>query len=68
MTNWQEYFYIKNRSCQTNDDPFADDAYDLCIKGTDEVVASYNDRRYAIKQAKYKFKRITQKLEKILLG
>lgn len=32
------------------------------------VVATYKDMKYAKKQAKYKFKRIMAKLEKILLA
>lgn len=32
------------------------------------IVATYKDQRYAKKQAKYKFKKLMAKLEKILLA
>ena len=68
MRNWQEYFYIEPIDCRTNDDPFADDEFELRFKTNDEVVGRYNDMCYTQKQARYKFRKISQKLEKILLG
>lgn len=68
MKNWQDYFYIVAIDCRTYDDPFEPDMYELRIKSNDEVVGTYNDGNYAKKQARYKFKKISQKLEKILLG
>ncbi len=68
MKNWQEYFYIATIDCRTNDDPFEPDMYELRIISNDEVVGTYNDVNYTKKQARYKFKKISKKLEKILLG
>jgi len=34
----------------------------------DKLIGTYKDQKYAIKQAKYKFKRLQAKLEKILLA
>lgn len=42
--------------------------YDLTVKATNIVVASYKDEVYAKKQAKYKFKKISKRVEAILLG
>ena len=65
MRTWTEYYYVEWDD--ESDDPFRE-CYLLRIKGTNEVVGRYRDSKYAEKQAKYKFKRIIQNLEKTLLG
>lgn len=68
MDKSQDYFYIKIVNNGTDDDPFADPIYELRIISSDELVGTYNDFKYAKKQARFKFKKITKQVEKILLG
>lgn len=65
---WDDYFYIK---CEYLNKEIVFEShyiYKVVIKNTDEVVGTYNDERYAKKQARYKFKKIASKVERILLG
>jgi hypothetical protein len=64
---WNEYFEIKERYIEDGD-LGTTYMYDLIIKSTNIIVASYKDESYAKKQAKYKFKKITNRVEKLLLG
>lgn len=59
MNKWQDYFELSAKSWNE---------IALVVKGTNEVVGVYVDAKYAKKQAKYKFKKITKKVEKALLG
>lgn len=74
MTKWQDYFKIveiENPDYDTEqwhldeDNPWR--LYQL-VDMSETVVATYKDFKYAKKQAKYKFKRLQAKLEKILLA
>lgn len=65
---WEEHFKIvRKENCGLD---FSDwnDEYELVLISTGEVVGKYKDETYARKQAKYKFKKISKQVEKILLG
>lgn len=71
LGQWSDYFDIVVKE---QDDyvglraAWLDPEWNLIVKGTNEVVGTYRDYKYAIKQAKYKFKKISSRVEKILLG
>jgi len=60
---WQDYYKIE-------DEWVEDIGFEakLIVIATGEIVGKYKDTRYAEKQAKYKFKKILNKVETILLG
>lgn len=67
MNKWQDYYKIEEIFYQDGDlgSMFV---YNVVIISTCEVVGKYKDEHYARKQAKYKFKKIANKVEKMLLG
>ncbi len=69
MNKWDQYFKIVDVD-KSHEDNFEWDnhEYHLVIISTGEVIGKYKDEKYAKKQAKYKFKRIANRVEKILLG
>jgi hypothetical protein len=69
MENWKNYFEVKEVD-ESEEEHWALDVfeYHLINKHTGEVLGIYKDKRYAEKQAKYKYKKILSKLEKSLLG
>lgn len=74
MNKWDEYFRIvtienPKRSGERWTIDF-DEPYELyeLHDPTGKVVATYKDFRYAKKQAKFRFKKLQAKLEKILLA
>jgi hypothetical protein len=69
MGNWKDYFDIKEIDTSHEIDWELDMVkYHLIIKATGEVIAKYNDLKYAQKQAKFKYKKMSKKIERILLG
>lgn len=64
---WQDYYKIEDEWIEDGD---IGSHYEsrLILIATGEIVGKYKDTKYAEKQAKYKFKKILAKLEKILLG
>lgn len=69
MTKWNEYFKIvDNDKSDIDNFEWDNHEYQIVIIATGEVIGTYKDERYAIKQAKHKFKRIVSQVEKILLG
>ncbi len=74
MNKWNDYFRIvtienPKRSREHWSIDF-DEPYELyeLHDPAGKVVATYKDFRYAKKQAKYRFKKLQAKLEKILLA
>lgn len=67
MRTWKEMFEIKLRSEPDGDWGYVD-YYELINKHSGEVVGTYDDEKYAEKQARYKYKKILSKLEKALLS
>lgn len=65
MTTWQQYFEIEEIIPK---EPWDDCQYRLSVRATGEIVGIYSDQVYATKQAKYKFKKMTNRVEKLLLG
>ena len=64
---WDDYFNIETEYINDGD-YHSHYQYKIVVKATKEIVGTYKDNRYAIKQAKYKFKKISNRVEKILLG
>ncbi len=67
MEKWDDYFMIVEEWIEDGDIGSRYE-YHLIIKNSKETIGKYKDQVYAIKQAKYKFKRISNRVEKILLG
>lgn len=69
MTKWSDYFNILSVDIP-NQDMFQYywREYHLVVISTGDVIGKYKDKKYAKKQAKYKFRKITSRVEKILLG
>lgn len=70
---WNDYFKIVQIENPSNDPSamawIADEYYRYEIRDPDDkLIGTYRDQLYAEKQAKYKFKKIMAKLEKILLA
>jgi hypothetical protein len=68
MTNWQDYFKIVEIEGAGPDQFLYDTKYQVIVVNTEQVVGTYKDFKYAQKQAKYKFKKISKRVEKLLLG
>jgi|GEM_PF-4170972 len=78
MSDWKSVYKI--RHVQQHDDGTWDEyqgvgAYDLCAEGyeliyipTAKVVARYKDHKYARKQARYRYRKDTKRMEKILFS
>lgn len=73
MNKWQDYFEIQDALA----DPDSLDSikhwdfksrYKLIDKSTGKIIGRYQDDKYARKQAKYKFKKMAKRVERILLG
>ena len=67
MIKWTDYFEIKERWVEDGDIGSMY-MYDVTIIASNIIVASYNDQKYAMKQARFKFKKISKRVEEILLG
>lgn len=67
---WKDYYKIvlvEDASSATN--WMLDDNQKYEIRDyQDNLIGTYKDKKYAIKQAKFKFKKLQAKLEKILLA
>lgn len=69
MQRWQDYFTVIEVTSSSDDDvlfTMNGVRYNL-VDRDGNVVAVYRDHRYAVKQAKYRYKKLSKKLEKILL-
>lgn len=67
MQGWEEYFEIKEVFYEDGD--FGSRyTYSLIIRATGEVIGNYRDIMYAKKQARHKYKKISKKIERILLS
>ncbi len=69
---WNDYFKIVQienaRSDMSASDWLLDQYYAYEIRDPDDkLIGTYKDHKYAKRQAKYKFKKLMAKLEKILL-
>ncbi len=66
---WTDMFEIKydTESSGVNNVHFPV-KFHIVDKSTGNIVGSYDDHQYAIKQAKHKFKRYIKKIERMLLG
>lgn len=70
---WNDYFKIIIVDSAGNepgdDDWLWGDERQFQVRDPDnKLIGTYKDEKYAKKQAKYKFKKLTAKLEKILLS
>jgi hypothetical protein len=68
MDKWSDYFEIRVLNQEADLHYTVDYIYQLVVKNTGKVIGTYNSKRYAERQAKLKFQRILDKIEKILLG
>lgn len=69
MTKWEDYFELS--VITPEDKQYTSSQWwhmSLKIKSTGESIGVYRDRKYAVKQAKYKFKKLVKQVEKALLG
>ena len=64
---WDNYFDIECEYVRDGDYG-SGYKYKLIVRSTKQLVGTYNDERYAKKQARRKFKKIADRVEKILLG
>lgn len=75
MNKWSDYFHvvaIDNPNWSDFDGGSSNGMrffilYELRTVGDNTLIGTYNDRRYAEKQARFRFKKLQAKLEKILL-
>ena len=68
MIKWTDYYRIVEIDGMTKSNDFwAESEYHL-EDADGKIVGVYKDYKYAKKQAKYKFKKLQAKLEKILLA
>jgi len=73
MNKWNDYFQIvqkENLEDRAHTSMWMFDEYYRyeLVDPDGNIVATYKDHKYAKKQAKYKFKNMMAKLEKILLA
>lgn len=71
MTKWQDYFDVVPVTPKDQDASDWMLGYNqeyAIVDKNDVVIGTYKDYKYAIKQAKYKFKKIMSGVERILLG
>lgn len=64
-TTYKELYEIVQPDLMKDSWPYK---YKLLYKPTNEIVGEYGDEQYAIKQARYKYRKHIKKVEKILLG
>lgn len=67
MTKWQDYFTVEEVDLDVWNKHYPN-VMKLYIKSSGQIIGWYKDRRYAEKQAKYKFKKMIKQVEKTLLG
>jgi hypothetical protein len=71
MTKWQDYFKVVQVDEEGNSDPdswtWGDEFKFELHDPSGKVVATYKDQKYAVKQAKYRFKKLQKRVEQILL-
>ncbi len=66
---WEDFYDVMiDPETSGNDKMYADIRFLVVEKATGKTVGSYRDHVYAMKQAKYKFKKNLDKIEKVLLG
>lgn len=64
MTKWTDFFQVEPVG---SDSLWADDRRYAIKDATGKQIGEYKDRKYAVKQAKYKFKKMQAKIERLLL-
>jgi len=65
---WKDFFRIEELDGITMENNFWVETEYLLIDIDGKLHGNYRDKKYAVKQAKYKFKRLQSRLEKILLS
>lgn len=82
MLKWNDYFKIKEtilaHKIKRDSEQeyildqeysmFFEPKYEIIEISTSKVIGTYKDYKYAIKQARYKYKKIITKIDKILLS
>jgi len=73
MKTWEDMFVIARVQVQKRGQKrfnlwnIADDEFHLTLISSNEVVGRYKDYKYCVKQAKYRFRKAMNKVERTLL-